>query len=297
MITARSTATAGSARASAGGSGARRASRLGATAFLVVLAAGCQSRSPETTGSIGSDAPSGFASGLPSVLGFGSGGGDARRISRRDVDALGTKYAEAPNDLGIAMRYAQGLRATGQLTQAVAVLQQAALRNARNTAVLAAYGKALAEVGRLQEAAEVLQNAHTPAQPDWRVLSAQGSVADQLGDHARAQGFYDAALKIRPNEPTVLSNLGLSYALARQLDQAEATLQLAAGQPGADARVHQNLALVLGLKGNLPEAEATLRRVLPPEEAAANVASLRAFLARKSGQTADKTARKPAPRG
>ena len=122
MITARSTATAGSARASAGGSGALRASHLGATALLVLLAAGCQSRSPETTGSIGSSAPSS----LSSVLGFGSGGGDARRISRRDVDALGAKYAEAPNDLGIAMRYAQGLRSTGQLTQAVAVLQQAA---------------------------------------------------------------------------------------------------------------------------------------------------------------------------
>jgi Flp pilus assembly protein TadD len=143
----------------------------------------------------------------------------------------------------------------------------------------------------------VLQNAHTPAQPDWRVLSAQGSVADQLGDHTRAQAFYDAALKIRPNEPAVLSNLGLSYALARHLDQAEATLRLAVGQPGADARVHQNLALVLGLKGNLPDAEATLRQVLPPEEAAANVASLRAFLAQKTGQAADKTARKPAPRG
>ncbi|KAB1070687.1 tetratricopeptide repeat protein [Methylobacterium planeticum] len=294
-------ATAGSARASAGGSRALRRSRIGAATLLVLVAAGCQSRSPETTGSIGSSpssgSSSGLTSGLSSMFGLGSGGGDARRISRRDVDALGTKYAESPNDLGIAMRYAQGLRATGQLTQAVAVLQQAALRNARNSAVLAAYGKALAEVGRLQEAAEVLQNAHTPAQPDWRVLSAQGSVADQLGDHARAQGFYDAALKIRPNEPAVLSNLGLSYALARQLDPAEATLRLAAGQPGADARVHQNLALVLGLKGNFAEAEAILRRVLPPEEASANAAALRAFVAQKAGQSADRSPRRPAPRG
>ncbi|WP_336486038.1 tetratricopeptide repeat protein [Methylobacterium nigriterrae] len=288
MITVRSQAPEIPERGRPCGQGRR--ARLAATAVLVLLAAGCQSRSPETTGSIGS--------GL-SALGFGGGTSGPRTISRREVDALGAKYTSDPNDLGTAMRYAQGLRATEQTTQAVAVLQQAALRNPKNSAVLAAYGKALAEVGRLQEAAEVLQNAHTPAQPDWRVLSAQGSVADQLGDHARAQAFYDAALKIRPDEPTILSNLGLSYALARRLDQAESTLRRAVGQPGADARVRQNLALVLGLKGRFPEAEATLREVLPPEEAAANAAALRALVAQpnswKAIQAADKTARKANP--
>lgn len=240
--------------------------KLIAAGLVTLLAAGCQSRSPETTGSIG-----------------------AARYSPRDADALAERYAADPNDVANAMRYAQALRATDQRAQATAVLQQAALRNPRNTAVLGAYGKSLVEVGRLQEAQDVLQNAHSPAQPDWRILSAQGSVADQLGDHARAQGFYDAALKIRPDEPAVLSNLGLSYALARQLDRAEETMRLAVARPGADARVRANLALVLGLKGRFDEAEAILRRDLPPAEVAANLASLRS-LASRSG-------RKPAARG
>ncbi len=234
--------------------------KLIAAGLVTLLAAGCQSRSPETTGSIG-----------------------GARISPREADALAEKYAADPNDLGLAMRYAQALRATDQRAQATAVLQQAALRNPRNTAVLGAYGKALVEVGRLQEAQDVLQNAHSPAQPDWRILSAQGSAADQLGDHARAQGFYDAALKIRPDEPAILSNLGLSYALARQLDQAEATMRRAVSQPGADARVRGNLALVLGLRGRFDEAEAILRRDLPPAEVAANLASLRSLVARSGG--------------
>ena len=118
---------------------------------------------------------------------------------------------------------------------------------------------------------------------DWRVLSAQGMVADQTGDHARAQGLYDAALKIAPNEPRVLSNLGLSYALARQLDAAETTLRLAAAQPRADARVRGNLALVLGLKGRYDEAERVLAEDLGSAEAAANVQSLRAMAARRAG--------------
>jgi Flp pilus assembly protein TadD len=78
--------------------------------------------------------------------------------------------------------------------------------------VLAAYGKALTEGGRLQEAASVLRSAHTPERPDWTVLSAQGSVSDKLGDHRAAQAFYISALRIAPGEPSVLSNLGLSFA-------------------------------------------------------------------------------------
>jgi Flp pilus assembly protein TadD len=246
----------------------RRAPFLGIV-LAGLLLGGCQSRSPETTGSIAK----------PSLSLFG-GGRDRAVVTRRDVDALGEKYAADPGDVGLALRYSQALRATDQRPQAVAVLQQVALRNPKNTVVLAAYGKALSDVGRLTEAADVLQNAHTPARPDWRVLSAQGAVADQLGDHGRAQAFYEAALKIEPDEPSVMSNLGLSYALARQLEPAEATLRQAAALPRADGRVRQNLALVLGLRGKLAEAEEISRRDLSPEVAAANTASLRAFAAK-----------------
>src|SRR5918994_1057865 len=143
--------------------------------------------------------------------------------------------------------YARGLRALEQNAQAVAVLQQAAIRSPKNPELLAAYGKALADVGRYKEAAEVLSKAHTPERPDWRILSAQGAVADQLGDHGLAQSYYGTALKIAPGEPTVLSNLGLSYALSKRLADAEKTLRAAAATPAADARVRQNLALGLGL--------------------------------------------------
>jgi Flp pilus assembly protein TadD len=250
-----------------------------AAALVAGLVAGCQSRSPETTGSIG---------GI-SLPGFGRSQGPAI-VGRREVEALGEKYAADQNDLSLALRYAQALRATNQKTQAVAVLQQAALRNPKNNTVLAAYGKSLSEVGRFQEAADVLQNAHTPARPDWRVLSAQGAVADQLNDHTRAQGFYEAALKIQPDDPVILSNLGLSYALGRQLPQAEATLRRAAEQPRADARVRQNLALVLGLQGKFAEAEAVSRQDLSPDEAAANTAALRAFVAQPNSWKALKAA-------
>lgn len=259
-------------------------------ALAGLLLCGCQSNSPEITGSIGK----------PSLSLFG-GSRDRTVVTRRDVDALGEKYAADPGDVGMALRYSQALRATDQRPQAVAVLQQVALRNPKNSAVLAAYGKALSDVGRFQEAADVLQNAHTPARPDWRVLSAQGAVADQLGDHARAQAFYEAALKIQPDEPTVMSNLGLSYALARQLEPAETILRRAAELPRADARVRQNLALVLGLRGKLAESEEVSRRDLSPEIAAANTVSMRAFAARpesgKAKRSGPNAALADSPRG
>ena len=80
--------------------------------------------------------------------------------------------------------------------QALAVLQQAALRHPSHAELLAAYGKTLSDVGRYKEAAEVLNRAHAPERPDWRVLSAQGAVADQMGDHPLAQKYYESALKL-----------------------------------------------------------------------------------------------------
>ena len=91
-------------------------------------------------------------------------------------------------------------------------------------------------------------------------------VADQLGDHLKAQEYYAAALKIVPNQPQVLSNLGLSYALSKQLPLAETTLQQAVAQPGSDIRVRQNLALVLALEGKFSTAQEISERDLPPIE-------------------------------
>src|SRR5205807_10334083 len=159
--------------------------------------------------------------------------------------------------------------------QAAAVLETAALHHPENRALLGAYGRALADAGNFNQALEVLERAHSPDQPDWRILSVQGAVMDQMGRHAEAQRYYASALKIMPDEPSVLSNLGLSYALSKDLKRAEETLRRAAERGGNDKRVRQNLALVVGLQGRFPEAESIAKADLPADEAAANVAYLR----------------------
>jgi Flp pilus assembly protein TadD len=249
----------------------------GARPFLTVMMvaalagglAGCATaRLPETTGSLAPVAAAAHASGEDD--------------SHRAAEAWGERYQADAGDPQVAIHYAQALRATGQRAQAVAVLEQTSLRNAKNMEVLGAYGRALADVGRFQQALDVLGRAHAPDHPDWRILSAQGAVLDQMGRHEDAQRYYETALKIVPDEPSVLSNLGLSYALSKQLTRAEATLKRAAAGPRIDPRVRQNLALVVGLQGRFAEAESIARADLPAEEASANVAYLKQMLSKQS---------------
>ena len=145
---------------------------------------------------------------------------------------------------------------------------------------LGEYGKALADAGELAQAKDVLTRAYTPDNPRWDVMSVQGAVADRLGDHTGAMQFYRDALKIAPGEPSVLTNMGLSLALAKRLPEAERTLREAVASPKADARMRGNLALVLALEGKFAEAEKVSLADLSPDAARANMEAIKRMIAR-----------------
>jgi Flp pilus assembly protein TadD len=240
------------------------------TAILAAGLGGCQTMS-DITGSVTSKAEPG-----PSP--------DAD--PRRATEAYGERYRANPKDAEAALAYGQALRASGQRAQAVAVLEQATIAHPGNKTLLAGYGRALVDNGNFQQAFDVLGRAHSPDNPDWRILSVQGTALDQLGRHDEARNYYGSALKIAPDEPSVLSNLGLSYVLSRDLPKAEETLRRAYASTKADARVRQNLGLVVGLQGRFAEAETIVKADLPPEEATANVAYLKQMLSRKDNPRA-----------
>ena len=179
---------------------------------------------------------------------------------QRAMETYGDRYRANPKDADAGLAYGQALRANGQRAQAAAVLEQATINNPGNKTLLAAYGRSLADNGNFQQAFDVLSRAHSPANPDWRILSVQGTALDQLGRHEEARRYYESALKIVPNEPSVLSNLGLSYMLSKDLPKAEQVLRQAYANPKADARVRQNfLGLVVGLQGRFAEAETIVK--------------------------------------
>jgi Flp pilus assembly protein TadD len=235
-----------------------------AFAMLALLAAGCNTTQPMES---------------PGVVSRPVGRADGHR----SAETWGDRFRANPGSPEAAINYAQMLRGMGQHAQAIVVLEQASIQNPKHTGLISAYGRALADAGNYKQAFDVLNRVHTSDRPDWRVLSEQGAVLDQMGRHDEAQRYYATALRIAPAEASVLSNLGLSYALSKDLVRAESTLRRASADAGADTRVRQNLALVVRLQGRFAEAETIARVDLPSEDSAANVTYLRKMLAQQNG--------------
>jgi Flp pilus assembly protein TadD len=259
--------------------------RAPATALTVVLAAciglaGC-AKDPRTTGSVGRGAPA------------------VARMNVEQLDQqvrkLSAAYERKPKDKKIALEYASLLRMTGRDDQALAVMRKMVIHYPTDNEILAAYGKALASAGQLNEALNAVRRAQRPESPDWKLLSAEGAILDQLGKPDEARAMYRKALDVAPNQPSVLSNLGMSYVLANDLRSAETYLRKANSLPGADSRVRQNLALVVGLQGRFEEAEQIASAELPPDAAKENIDYLRQMLAQQNSWAALKQEDQPAP--
>src|SRR3979411_3293066 len=167
---------------------ARLLASAAVAASVAASLAGCQTMS-DITGSLTSRAEA-------------SPNGDPRNA----VEVYGERYRANPKDADAATATGPALRATGQRAQAVAVLEQASIAHAGNKALLAAFGRALADNGNFQQAFDVLARPSSPENPDWRILWVRGPALDHLGRHDDARRYYASALKIVPEEPSVLSN-------------------------------------------------------------------------------------------
>jgi Flp pilus assembly protein TadD len=105
-----------------------------------------------------------------------------------------------------------------------------------------------------------------------------GVIYDRLERPDLAATAYQAALAITPGDSAVLSNYGISVAMAGDLPRAETLLRQAVQNPIAPPQARQNLALVVGLQGRFSESEQLASRDVPPAIATENVAYLRRML-------------------
>lgn len=184
----------------------------------------------------------------------------------------GQEFSKKPNDLNAALSYARNLKALGERQKALAVLQQASVTHSDDPELAGEYGRLALDLDQIKVAGKLLEVADNPAKPDWRVISARGTVLAKQGQYKEAIPFYERALTLSENQPSVLNNLALAHALSGDPKKAEELLrqaEAAGGSQGA-AKVRQNLALVLGLQGKYDEAKAIAAKDLPADSVSSN---------------------------
>ena len=192
----------------------------------------------------------------------------------------GMEYAKKPSELKPALNYARNLKALGENGKALAVLQQTSSLHDGDPELAGEYGRLALEMGQVNVAARMLEVADDPAKPDWKVISARGTVLAKQGQYKQAIPFYERALTVSNNQPSVLNNLAMAYAMSGEAKKAEDLLRQASnGNTGENAaKVKQNLALVLGLQGRYDEAKTVTAGTAAAGEAADNVDMLRKFV-------------------
>jgi len=190
-----------------------------------------------------------------------------------------TAYTKNPHDERAAISFAHALRTDGAKDKALSVLQQAAIYNPDSKIIAGEEGRIALDMGERDLAEKLLNRANDPADPDWRVLNALGALEAQRDNRAGAQGYFEKAAQLQPNDPGVLNNLALSSALAGDPAKAEALLRRAAAAGGDVTRIRHNLALVLGIEGKYDEAQQIETADLDKDQAASNRAYLQKMVA------------------
>lgn len=174
---------------------------------------------------------------------------------KKATDYWGKQYQGNPADKTAALSYAKNLKAMGDKRSALAVLQDSVSIHSNDPEVAGEYGRLALEFDQLAAAQHAIQVAEAVDNPDWRVVSAHGTLLAKQGQHKAAIPYFERALQLSPNQPSVLNNLAMATAMSGDPKSAEDILKRIPVNANAPAQVNQNLALVLGLQGKYDEAK------------------------------------------
>lgn len=159
------------------------------------------------------------------------------------------EYQLNPADLEAAVKLASAVRRMGNPSKAAEITQTTRAMYPDDPYLIAEHSAAMIALEKGQEALRPLDKALHSAPGYARLWSLKGAALDQIGKYTEARNHYNRALQITPNDPNVLANMGLSFALAGDPATAEQWLRRAASHPDAGTGINQNLDLVLQLQG------------------------------------------------
>ncbi len=270
---------------------------------LIVAAAGLMAGACAQVGSM----PPQLAAAEPGLPKAAAVASEGRSELQKATEYWGQAYAKSPGDAQTALNYARNLKAMGEKSKALAVLQQASATHVTDRAIMGEYGRLALDLDQVTVAEKALERADDKSNPDWKVISARGTAMAKQGKYHDSIPMFERALTLAPDQASVLNNLALAHAMDGNPDKAEELLKRAAAKGEHAERVHQNLAIVLGLQGKYDEAKLASARGLPADQAAGNVDYMRKIvklepkpLAANSAKVAavpsNKIAAKPAPK-
>lgn len=102
-------------------------------------------------------------------------------------------------------------------------------------------------------------------------LNRMGIVNSKMGRHDTATKYLMEAVKVQPDNPKYLTDLGYALYLQNDLPAAEIALEESIKRDPSTKRSYNNLSLVLGHQGRMDEAYQVARSVMSAEEAHANL--------------------------
>jgi Flp pilus assembly protein TadD len=149
-----------------------------------------------------------------------------------------------PTNLDDAIHTAQMERSAGHLSDATKSLSQLMLVAPDDARVVGEYGKLLVQEGQAADATQFLHRAIELATDDWTLYSALGVAYDEQGNAADAGLAYKHALTLKPGEPVILNNIGMSRLAIGDLKGAHEMFVAAQAAGGNDEQIAKNLATV-----------------------------------------------------
>jgi len=197
------------------------------------------------------------------ALALPSAGCSTLSDSRGSGTGLSTaKQAQVPSkpvfgsgpEVTIFLKQAQDARSAGDMNTAAKILTQLVLVAPSDPRVIGEYGKVLVAEGRSNDALAFLDSAIRLQPGDWTLYSAQGVAYDEQSNYLTAQASYARALELKPGEPAVLNNDGLSHIKAGDLAGAENLLRQVSNESPDYAQIAESLALLEKLKANAAPA-------------------------------------------
>jgi Flp pilus assembly protein TadD len=172
---------------------------------------------------------------------------------------------KANGEIGLATRAMAALN-SNDVPSAIGFAERAVAKTPNDAGFRALLGNAYFAGGRFQSAEAAYKDALTLYSNQPQVVLKLALVEIALGKNNEALSFLDAAKEVV--DP---ADYGLAVALAGHAADAVPMLEAVARQPGADARVRQNLALAYALEGNWTQARTVASQDVPADQVDARI--------------------------